>query len=161
MLYVRFFITHGRRELVHAAVTARPTATWMWRQLMEATPWGRRPTYLVRDRDRVYGGDFVSRAAAVDIATLLTPFRAPKANAVAERVVRTLRTECLDHVLILNERHLRSVLAEYVAYYNTERPHRSLALEPPLPAARSPATRGEVRARPVLGGLHHAYQRAA
>ena len=67
----------------------------------------------------------------------------------------------LAHVLSLNERHLRSVLAEYVAYYNTERPHRSLALEPPLPAVRSPATRGEVRSRPVLGGLHHVYQRAA
>jgi transposase InsO family protein len=92
---------------------------------------------------------------------VLTPFRAPKAIAVAKRVVRTLRTECLDHVLLLNERHLRSVLAEYVAYYNTERPHRSLALEPPLPAARSPATLGEVRARAVLGGLHHGYQRVA
>ena len=109
----------------------------------------------------MYGGDFVPRAKAVGIDTLLTPFRVPKANAVAERVVRTLRSECLDHVLILNERHLRTVLQEYSAYYNTERPHRSLALEPPLPAARSPATRGEVRSRAVLGGLHHVYQRAA
>ena len=117
--------------------------------------------YLLRDRDRVYGGDFVPRATAVGIQTLLTPFRAPKANAIAERVVRTLRTECLDHVLILNERHLRSVLAEYVAYYNRDRPHRSLALEPPLPMGRSPAARGEVRSRPVLGGLHHVYHRAA
>jgi putative transposase len=92
---------------------------------------------------------------------LLTPFRAPKANAIAERVVRTLRNECLEHVLILNEQHLRSVLAEYVAYYNADRPHRSLALEPPLPAARSPASTGAIRSRPVLGGLHHSYSRAA
>jgi putative transposase len=90
------------------------------------------------------------------------PFpRSRKANAIAERVVRSLRTECLDHVLILNEGHLRTVLAEYVAYYNTERPQRSLALEPPLPASRSPVPSGTVRSRPVLGGLHHVYHRAA
>ena len=116
---------------------------------------------LIRDRDRVYGGAFVHRIREVGIETLLTPFRAPKANAVAERVVRTLRSECLDHVLIVNERHLRSVLEEYVAYYNADRPHRSLALEPPLPASRSPALTGPISSRPVLGGLHHIYHRAA
>ena len=151
-LYVLFFISHGRRDLVHVAVTAHPTAAWVWRQLIEATSWGRHPPYLVRDRDRVYGGDFAARAEALGIETLLTPFRAPKANAIAERVVRTLRNECLDHVLILNERHLAIVLAEYVAYYNAERPHRSLALEPPLPASRSPVPTGAIRSRPVLGG---------
>ncbi len=76
-------------------------------------------------------------------------------------MVGTLRNECLDHLLILNEQHLRSVLAEYVAYYNAERPHRSLALEPPLPASRSPVPTGAIRSRPVLGGLHHVYHRAA
>ena len=156
-----FFIAHGRRDLIHVAVTAHPTAAWVWRQLVEATPWGRHPRYLIRDRDRVYGGDFAARAKALGIQTLLTPFRAPKANAVAERVVRTLRNECLDHLLIRNERHLRSVLAEYVAYYNADRPHRSLALAPPLPASRSPAPHGTIRSRPVLGGLHHIYHRAA
>ena len=160
-LYVLFFITHGRRELVHLAVTAHPTAAWVWRQLTEATPWGRRPASLIRDRDRVYGADFVLRAKAAGIQTLLTPFRAPKANAIAERVVRTLRRECLDHVLVLNERHLRAVLHEYVAYYNAERPHRSLGLAPPLPMGRRPAVRGTIRSRPVLGGLHHVYRRAA
>ena len=115
-LYVLFFITHGRRELVHTAVTARSTAAWVWRQLMEATPWGHQPKHLIRDRDRVYGGDFVQRTEVMGIDTLLTPFRAPRANAIAERVVRTLRSECLDHVLILNERHLRTVLREYVTY---------------------------------------------
>jgi putative transposase len=122
---------------------------------------GRHLQYLVRDRDRVFGGDFVARAAAQGIDTVLTPFRAPKANAIAERAVRTLRNECLDHVLILNERHLETVLAEYVAYYNVERPHRSLALEPPLPASRSPVPTGAIRSRPVLGGTHHSYDRAA
>ena len=146
-LHVLFFITHGRRELVHVNVTGHPTAAWVWRQLSEATPWGRQPKHLLRDRDRVYGGASMPRAKAVGIQTLLTPFRAPKANAIAERVVRTLRTECLDHVLILNERHVRTVLQEYVAYYTIERPHRSLAPEPPLPAARSQARRGEVTCR--------------
>ena len=146
---------------MHLAVTAHPTAAWVWRQLVEATPWGRRPRYLVRDRDRVYGGDFVVRARGMGIETLLTPIRAPRANAIAERVVRTLRTECLDHVLILDERHLRAVLNEYVDYYNAERPHRSLALEPPLPTPRTCAPTGPVHVRAVLGGLHHVYERAA
>ena len=83
--------------------------------------------------------------------------RAPRANAVAERVIRTLRNESLDHLIILNEQHLRVVLAEFVAYYNTERPHRSLLLDTPRPAARP--TAGVVRSRPVLGGLHHVYER--
>jgi transposase InsO family protein len=158
-LYVLFFITHGRRELVHLAVTAHPTAAWVWRQLVEATARGRRPRHLVRDRDAVYGGGFIGRARGLGIETVLTPVRAPRANAIAERVVRTLRNECLDHLIPLDERHLRTILAEYVAYYNAERPHRSLDLEPPLTRAR--LTNGSIRARPVLGGLHHVYHRAA
>jgi transposase InsO family protein len=158
-LYVLFFITHARRELVHAAVTAHPTAAWVWRQLVEATAWGRRPRHLVRDRDAVYGGDFAARASGLGLETVLTPVRAPRANAIAERVVRTLRNECLDHLIVLNEAHLRAVLREYVAYYNTARPHRSLGLRPPLPGDRNYT--GPIRARPVLGGLHHAYDRAA
>ena len=140
-------------------MTASPTAAWVWRQLIEATPWGQQPRYLVRDRDAVFGGDFVPRARRLGIETRLTPIRAPRANAVAERVVRTFRSECLDHLVTVNERHLRSVLREFVGFYNAERPHRGLALETPHPAAR-PAT-GPVRSRAVLGGLHHVYERAA
>jgi transposase InsO family protein len=158
-LYVLLFIAHGRRALVHVNGTASPTAAWVWRQLIEATPWGRQPRYLVRDRDAGYGGDFRARAGSLGIKSLLTPIRAPRANAVAERVVGTLRRECLDHLIILNERHLCSVLREYVAYYNADRPHRSLDLEPPRPAAQPGA--GRVRSRPILGGLHHAYERVA
>jgi hypothetical protein len=120
-LYVLLLITHGRRELVHANVTAHPTAAWVWRQVVEATAWGRRPRHLVRDRDAVYGGDFAARAEGLGIETVLTPVRAPRANAIAERVVRTLRNDCLDHVIPLNEAHLRAVLAEYVRYCNAER----------------------------------------
>ncbi len=158
-LYVLVFIAHGRRELVHPAVTAHPTAAWVWRQLVEATPWGRRPRHLLRDRDAVYGGDFRKRAKTLGIETVLTPVQAPRANAVTERVIGTLRRECLDHVIPLNEAHLRTLLAQFNGYYNRERPHRTLHLETPQPAARSPI--GAVLARPVLGGLHHAYARAA
>lgn len=158
-LYVLLFITHARRELVHVNLTASPTAAWIWQQVKEATPWGRQPRYLLRDRDAAYGGDFAWRARRLGIQTLLSPVRAPRANAVAERVIRTLRNECLDHLIIVNERHLRLVLAEFVEYYNTERPHRSLLLDTPRPAVRPAA--GPVHARPVLSDLHHVYQRAA
>jgi putative transposase len=161
-LYVLFFVTHDRRELVHFRVTAHPTAAWVWRQLLEATAWGRQPKHLLRDRDAVYGRDFIVKAQRLGIHTLLTPFQAPRANAIAERVIRTLRAECLDHVLILNAPHLERLLAEYVRYYNEARPHRSLELAPPRPAARGPGDpTGLVVARPVLGGLHHVYTRAA
>jgi transposase InsO family protein len=115
--------------------------------------------------DAVYGGDFVARATGLGIEIVLTPFRAPKANAIAERVIRTFRRECLDHVLIVNEEHLQAVLQEYVGYYNAERPHRSLMLTPPRPSARTShrpgASPGHVVVRPILGGLHHVYERAA
>jgi transposase InsO family protein len=161
-LYVLLFIAHGRRQLVHLAVTAHPTAAWVWRQLVEATPWGKRPTHLIRDRDAVYGRDFRVRAAALGIETVLTPVRAPRANAVAERVIGTLRRECLDHVIPLDEAHLRALLAEYVGYYNRDRPHRTLRLAAPQPRDRAGAgSRQSVRSRPVLGGLHHVYESAA
>ncbi len=158
-LYVLVFISHARRELVHLNLTASPTAAWVWRQLIQATPWGRTPRHLLRDRDAVYGRDFVPRAHGLGIQTLLTPIRAPRANAIAERVVGTLRRECLDHLIVLNEAHLRSVLNEFANYYNAERPHRTLALGTPVPSVRTGS--GPIYARPILGGLHHTYQRAA
>ncbi len=99
------------------------------------------------------------RARRVGIQTLLSPIRAPRANAVAERVIGTLRRECVDHLIVVNERHLRAILAEFVAYYNRERPHRALRLQTPQSAPR--AATGRIRGRPVLGGLHHVYERAA
>jgi len=158
-LYVLVFIAHSRRELVHVHVTANPTAAWVWRQVIEATPWGQKPRHLLRDRDAVYGRDFRARAERIGIDAIATPIRAPKANAVAERVIGTLRRECLDHVIVRNERHLSAVLAEFVRYYNAERPHRTLRLQTPEPKARP--TTGMVHSRPVLNGLHHVYERAA
>jgi transposase InsO family protein len=161
-LHVLLLITHGRREVVHLAVTAHPAAAWVWRHLVEATPWGRRPKHLLRDRDGVYGGAFRERAKALGIEPVLTPVRSPRAKAVAERVIGTLRRECLDHSIPVDERHLRTVLAEYVDSYNGDRPHRTLQLEPPRPQLRPRAGPiRSVRARPVLNGLHHVYERAA
>ncbi len=159
-LYVFFLISHGRRRIEHINVTKHPNAQWVWRQLIEATPWGTSPRFLIRDRDRSYGGDFVARARAIGIRTVLTPVRAPKANAIAERVVGTLRRECVDHIIPLSERHLRSVLIEYVEYYNATRPHRTLELETPE-GPRQVQRHGRVVAHPVLGGVHHRYERRA
>jgi transposase InsO family protein len=158
-LYVLAFVSHARREVVHLNVTASPTAAWIWRQLIAATPWGRAPRFLLRDRDAVYGRDFARRARTLGIETVLTPIRAPRANAVAERLVGTLRRECLDHLVVVNEAHLRAVLAEFGRFYNRERPHRTLRLETPEPVVRP--TTGSIRSRLVLGGLHHLYERAA
>ena len=127
--------------------------------MIEATPWGHKPRHLLRDRDAVYGRDFRARAERIGIDAITTPVASPRANAVAERVIGTLRRECLDHLIILDEQHLRSVLTEFVQYYNLERPHRTLRLETPVPVLRGVG--GAVRSRPVLGGLHHVYDRAA
>jgi transposase InsO family protein len=158
-LYVLVFIAHGRRELVHVNVTANPTAAWVWRQVIEATPWGRQPRHLLRDRDAVYRRDFRRRARRIGIRAIATPVASHRANAIVERFLGTLRRECLDPLSIVDEQHLRSVLTEFVQYYNLERPHRTLRLEAPVPALR--AMQGSVRSRPVLGGLHHVYERAA
>jgi transposase InsO family protein len=158
-LYVLVFIAHDRRELVHVNVTANPTAAWVWRQVIEATPWGHTPRHLLHDRDAVYGRDFRRRARRIGIDAISTPIRAPRANAGIERLIGTLRRECLDHVIVLNERHLTSVLTEFVRYYNQDRPHRTLGLQAPEPKLR-PMT-GPIRSRPVLTGLHHVYERAA
>ena len=160
-LYV-FFIAHDRRSVVHVNVTKHPTATWVWRQLLNATPWGTGPRFLIRDRDRSYGGDFVARARRIGIRTVLTPIATPQANAVAERLVGTFRRECLDHIVVINERHLRHVLREFVRHYNTARPHQTLELDVPEPGTGPPAApHGPIISRPVLGGLTHEYERKA
>ena len=143
-LYVFVVIEHGRRRIRHWTVTEHPIAPWIWRQMIEATAWGQQPGFLIRDRDRSYGGDFIARARRLGIETILTPVHAPNANAIAERVIGTLRRECLDHVIAVNEQHLRRVLGEYVQHYNAMRPHRSLSLD--SPEGRSPVQR-TVRAR--------------
>ena len=158
-LYVFFFIAHDRRRLVHLNVTAHPTAEWVWRQLIEATPWKAKPRYLIRDRDACFGKAFNGRAGKIGIETVLAPYRCPQANGIAERMVGTFRRQCLDHVIVLNERHLQRLMREYVGHYNRWRPHRALALTAPAPPPRLSRPQGSdrVKASPVLGGLHHEY----
>ena len=117
---------------MHFNVTASPTAARIWRRVLEATPLGRQPKFLIHDRDVDYGRDFDERLANLGITGVRIPPRAPKANAIGERIVRTIRTECLDHVIVINERHLQAVLAESCRLYNRDRPHRSLEFERPM-----------------------------
>ncbi len=161
-LYVFFLIHHATREIVHIRVTRNPTAAWTGQQVVNACFEREPPKYLIRDRDSIYGAEFCRRIRGLDIREIRTPVRAPKANAIAERFVGTLRRECLDHVFIFNERHLQKLVDEFAMYYNRQRPHRSLAHRPPCPvSAATGPPRGAVIAVPVLGGLHHAYRRAA
>src|SRR5262249_48245629 len=165
-LYVFFVIDHASRQVLHVEVTPNPTATGAAQQMAECCAWDRRPPrFLVRDRDSCYGTAFDRRVRNIGVAQVRTPFRAPRANAIAERWVRSVRTECLDHVFIFNERHLQKVLAEYVGYFNDWRPHRSLGQRAPCaPLSRAHHRNAETRkiiAIPVLGGLHHVYQQSA
>ena len=163
-VYAFFVIALGSRRVVHVGVTRHPTDEWVAQQLREATPDGQRPAYLIRDNDRTYGPAFTRVAEASDITVLRTAYRAPSQNATCERFLGNVRRECLDHLLILGEAHLRRILREYVAYYNTARPHRGRQQRIPAPtqvSAPRPAPGGTVRAVPVLGGLHHTYQRVA
>src|SRR6266704_2202225 len=147
-LYILVFIAHARRELVHVNVTANPIAAWVWRQLIGATPWSQKPRHLLRDRDAVYGHDFRQRAHRIGIDAVTTPVRSPRANSIVERVIVTLRRECFDHLIVLDEQHLASVRKEFVSYYNQDRPHRTLGLQTPQLKER-PST-GIVRSRQVL-----------
>ena len=135
-------------------------------QLREATPYGERPGFLVHDNDRKYGARFAQVAAASGITVVRTPFGAPRANAIVERFLRSARQECLDHLLLLGEGHLRRALREYVAYFNQARPHQGRDQRVPVPSALptpvpSRPNGGGVMGIPVLSGLHHTYRRAA
>ena len=162
--YVFFVIHHASREVMHVQVTRHPTAEWVAQQVVEACGWGRDPPrFLIHDRDSRFGATFDQRMNRLGITQIRTPFKAPQANAIAERWVRSVRAECLDHSFIFNERHLRRVLNEYVGYFNRWRPHRSIGQVAPLASAREMQIQdgANIIARPVLGGLHHVYQRAA
>ncbi len=165
-IYVFFIIHHASREVVHVRTTCHPTSEWTGRQIVEACGWDRvPPRFLIHDRDSRYGTAFDLRLKALGARSVRTPFRSPQANAIAERWVKSVRTECLNHLLILNERHLRRVLTEYVTYFNLWRPHRSLGQRAPCaqvpPSCASNRNAAGVIARPVLGGLHHVYDLAA
>src|SRR5262249_9984720 len=132
-LYVFFVIHHASRQVIHVHVTRHPTASWTAQQMVECCAWDRgSASFLVHDRDSCYGATFDRRVCNLGIAQIRMPFRSQRANAIAELWVRSIRTECLDHVFIFNERDLQRVLAEYVAYSNGWRPHRSLGQRAPV-----------------------------
>ena len=160
-LFIFVIIEHATRRIAHVAVTANPSDAWVAQQLREATPWGQVPKYLIRDNDSKYGHHFSAIAAGTGLKEIRTPIGAPNANEFCERFFGSLRHECLDPVLALNERHLQEVTWESMDYYHQARPHQGLGQCMPIPSAAERSQTGEVVAFPVLGGLHHDYRRAA
>jgi len=161
VLFVLVVLTHSRRRLVHFNVTEHPTAEWTARQLLEACALGEGPRYLIRDRDQVYGERFSHQARMLDIQEAVIAPRSPWQNAYAERVIGSIRRECLDHVVVIGERHLREILSKYVDYYNGTRTHLSLAKDAPRPRTVQSPSQGSVVKVPRVGGLHHEYLRRA
>ena len=161
VLFVLVVLSHARRRLVHFNVTEHPTAEWTARQLLEACGLEEAPRYLIRDRDKVYGERFSRQAKTLDIREAVIAPRSPWQNAYAERVIGSIRRECLDHVVVIGERHLLGILSKYVDYYNDTRTHLSLAKDSPEPRSVQPASQGRVVEVPRVGGLHHEYRRRA
>ena len=163
-LFAFFIIELKSRKVIHVGVTRSPTDAWVAQQLREATPYGQAPKYLIRDNDSKFGSYLARVATTSGIKILKTPYHAPRANAVCERFLRSVRQECLDHLLIFGEKQLQRVLNEYVVYFNRARPHQGIAQHIPEPsrsALSSPQAGEKVIALPVVGGLHHDYRWAA
>jgi transposase InsO family protein len=157
LLYGLLILKHGRREIICLSVTAHPSAEWISRQLTEAYGWEEGPCYLVRDRDSVYGKVFTRRLRAMGIRDRPTAPRSPWQNGYCERLIGSIRRECLDHILVFGERNLRHLLRAYADYYNRTRTH--LSLDKDSPASRAIEPFGRILPVAILGGLHHRYVR--
>ena len=163
-LFAFFIVELKSRRVIHVGVTRSPTDAWVAQQLREATPYGQAPKYLIRDNDSKFGSSFARVAATSGIKILKTPYHAPRANAICERFMRSVRQECLDHLLIFQEKQLQRVLNAYVGYFNQSRPHQGIAQRIPEQRSSVPSAQNagnKVIALPVLGGLHHDYHWAA
>ena len=161
ILYVFVVLEPERRRVVHFNVTQGPSARWTAQQVVNAFPYNSAPKYLIRDRDKIYGAQFVRRVRAMEIEQVLTAPRSPWQNPYCERVIGTLRRECLDHVIVLGEQHLRRILRRYLDYYHSSRTHLALDKDAPEPRQRESIDGGKVVALPMVGGLHHRYTRRA
>lgn len=162
-LFAFFIIELKSRKVIRVGVTRSPTDPWVAQQLREATPYGQAPTYLMCDHDRKFGSCF-ARVATSAIEILKTPVHAPRANAICERFLRSVRQECLDHLFIFHEKQLQGVLNVYMAYFNRARPHQGIQQQIPEQrgsSGSSKQTGGKVMAVPIVAGLHHDYQRVA
>src|SRR5215470_8621233 len=157
LLYAFIIVRLARRDLVWVNVTPHPTADWIARQITEAFPWNEAPRYLIRDRDQVYGVAVRHRLRAMGIRDKPIAPRSPCQNGFAERLIGSIRRECVDHVIALGEAHLRRILQAYAHYYNDLRTHRSLDKDAPL--SRPVQRIGCITSHPLLGGLHHHYMR--
>ncbi len=161
LLFGFVVLRHDRRDLLHIGVTDQPTAAWAAQQLVPAFPDETGPAYLLRDRDAIYCADFQRRVERLGIRQVVIAPRAPWQNPFAERVIGSIRRECLDLVIVVSERHLRRVLRTYLAYYNLTRPHQSLGNDSPRRREVQSVPSGPIVTIPEVGGLHHRYQRAA
>jgi transposase InsO family protein len=161
LLFVFVILDHDRRRPIHFAVTANPTAEWTARQLLEAFPWDNAPRYLLRDRDGTYGEKFCETAKGMGIHEVLTAPRSPWQNAYAERLIGSIRRECLDHVIVFHAAGLRRILNGYFEYYERCRTHLSLEKDAPVSRPVEPPSLGPVIEIPKVGGLHHLYKRKA
>jgi transposase InsO family protein len=161
VLLVFLVLGNKRREVVHFNVTESPTAVWAGQQIVEAFPWDTAPKYLLRDRDGKYGEDFVRRVESLGIKQVLISARSPWQNPYVERVIGSIRRECVDHAIIFNERYLRRVLSDYFKYYHDSRTHLGLEKDCPKPRSVEPPKLGAINSAPMVGGLHHRYFRQA
>ena len=157
LLYAYIIVRLDRRELVWINVTPHPTAEWVARQITEAFPWNEAPRYMIRDRDRIYGAVVTRRLRAMGIRDKPIAAASPWQNGFAERLIGSIRRECLDHIIVLGEVHLRRILQSYADYYNGVRTHRSLDKDAPV--SRPVQRTGVISSRAILGGLHHHYAR--
>ena len=161
ILYVFLILSHEHRKIVHFNVTDSPTSLWTGRQLIQAFPWHTAPKYVLRDNDKIFGLEFQQVVKNLGMEEVKTARKSPWQNPYVERVIGSIRRECLDHMIIFGEKHLRKVLREYCDYYHESRTHLGLEKDCPEPRAVEPPELGKVVSIPQVGGLHHRYSRMA
>ena len=161
VLYVFIVLRHARRQGVHFNVTTNPSAEWTAQQIVNAFPYEEAPRFLLRDRDGIYGNYFQKRVKSVGIDEVPIAPRSPWQNPYCERIISSIRRECLNHLIVLSESHLKRILTNYFEYYHHSRPHLSLDRNSPTPREVESPSQGEVISIRQVGGLHHRYSRAA
>jgi putative transposase len=161
VLFVFVVLAHQRRRVVHFNVTDSPSALWTAQQIREAFPGDTAPRYLLHDRDAIYGPEFATRVGHMGIKEVKTAPRSPWQNPYAERLIGTLRRDCIDHLIVVGENHLRRILRDYLVYYHSCRTHLSLEKDSPEPRKVELPDQGKIVEFPMVGGLHHRYSRHA
>ena len=161
VLFVFMVLSHSRRRVVYFNVTDHPTAWWTGQQIVQSFPEETAPRYLLRDQDKIYGDSFHDRVSGMDIEEILTAHQSPWQSPFVERLIGSIRRDCLDHVIVLGEQHLRRILTSYLAYYHRSRTHLSLDKDTPESRAVQPPKLGTVVELREVGGLHHRYERRA